>query len=445
MGAAESQDALSRAKSRQRRIGLTSVASFISRIAGFLTSFATIPFTLHYLGTERFGLWMTVNSVLAMLAFADLGIGNGLLNIVAKANGDSDRATMRAAISSAYVVLTLIAVVLLALMMVAIPAVDWRTFFNLQTPLAAREAPNALRVFALCFALNIPFGVVTRVQLALQLGFINGIWQICGALGGLAGIALAIYFDGGLPWLVAAVAGMPVLFSSLGTVVFFLKIAPDLRPTLSAASLSTMNRLVRVGMLFFALQLTASLAYSADNTIASRLLGAKEVADYSIAVRLFSVSSVVLGMVLQPLWPAFTEAIARRDLGWVRITLRRMVISAAVVTTVGSCCFLWGFDFITDIWLHRRLHVTLATLLGLGFWSVTEAVGMSLAMFLNAAHVVRFQLILAALFAVTCIAVKILAVKSFGVQGMPWATLSTYLPIVLLPTLLRLPRLMRSL
>ena len=47
----------------------------------------SVPLTLGYLGPERFGLWMTVAAVIAMLGFADFGLGNGILNAASHYNG----------------------------------------------------------------------------------------------------------------------------------------------------------------------------------------------------------------------------------------------------------------------------------------------------------------------------------------------------------------------
>ncbi len=63
---------------RYRRATLTTVTSVISKGIGILTAFITVPLTLTYLGTERYGLWMTISSVIVMLGFADFGLGDGL-------------------------------------------------------------------------------------------------------------------------------------------------------------------------------------------------------------------------------------------------------------------------------------------------------------------------------------------------------------------------------
>ena len=52
----------------------------LARIVQIGTLLVTVRLTLKYLGNERFGLWMTISSVLAMAAFADFGVGIGVLN-----------------------------------------------------------------------------------------------------------------------------------------------------------------------------------------------------------------------------------------------------------------------------------------------------------------------------------------------------------------------------
>src|SRR3984957_323827 len=105
----------SRGAERNRRAFLTGGAATLARVVQVGTSLVTVPLTLKYLGNERFGLWMTISSVLAMAAFADFGVGNGVLNTVAKAYGKDDVEGIRKAVSSGFAVLNLIAASLLLL------------------------------------------------------------------------------------------------------------------------------------------------------------------------------------------------------------------------------------------------------------------------------------------------------------------------------------------
>ena len=106
------------------------------------TSLITIPLTVHYLGNERFGLWMTISSVFAMANFADFGVGNGVLNTVADAFGKNDFDRIRAAISSGFAVLGAVGLLLLGLFASTFAWVSWADVFRVTR---LRLAPRRLR------------------------------------------------------------------------------------------------------------------------------------------------------------------------------------------------------------------------------------------------------------------------------------------------------------
>jgi hypothetical protein len=62
-----------RSKERYRRVVLTAGSSFINKGVTAVTGLISVPLTVHYLGAERYGLWMTISSTIAFLTFADLG------------------------------------------------------------------------------------------------------------------------------------------------------------------------------------------------------------------------------------------------------------------------------------------------------------------------------------------------------------------------------------
>jgi O-antigen/teichoic acid export membrane protein len=102
-------DATIRAAHRNRRTALSRSASMLARLVQIGSSLTTVPLTLKYLGNECFGLWMTMSSVLAMAAFAEFGVGNGVMNTVVTTFGRDDTLGIRQAISSGMVVLSVIA------------------------------------------------------------------------------------------------------------------------------------------------------------------------------------------------------------------------------------------------------------------------------------------------------------------------------------------------
>lgn len=432
-----------RGAERNRRAALTGGAATLARVVQASTSLITVPLALKYLGNERFGLWMTISSVLAMASFADFGVGNGVLNTVANAFGKDDMEGVRKAVSSGFALLNTIAASLVLAFFAVYHFVNWADFFRVVSPLARAEAGPALAVFAVCFALNISMDVVQRVQLGLQQGYRYGLWQICGSLSGFIGVLAGMWLRVGLPVLVIAIAGAPIFSTALNAIHFFGFVRPDLRPDRQIVSRDVINQIARLGGLFFVLQVVVAVSYSADNFIIARTLGAVNVPEYSIPQRMFALVSMMTGMLIAPLWPAYSEAISRGDMRWVSKTLGRSL--RIVLTTASILCgtLLIMAHKIIYWWAGNRIHPPFVLLLGMAIWTVIDCGGGTLSSFLNGASVIRFQVIVASIFGVGCLGLKIFFINRYGLVGIPWATIVAYGLLCVVPFVLYVPSLLK--
>jgi O-antigen/teichoic acid export membrane protein len=423
---------------RNRRAVVNGIAAVSGRLAQIAVSLFTVPLTIHYLGKERFGLWMTISSVLAMAAFADFGIGNGILNSVSDAYGKDDHENVHHVVSSGLAVLSAIGAILLAAFLSVYPFVSWADLFRVASPLARAEAGPAMTIFAVCFCLNIPLGAIQRIQMGLQESYLPSLWQVCGAALSLGGVVIGIRMHAGLPLLLAAIAGAPVLAAACNTTQFFGFKRRDLFPTWRMVSYIHVRRVAILGGLFFVLQAVVAIAFSADGFIVARSLGAVAVPDYSIPQRMFSLISIIVAMMVSPLWPAYGEAIARGDVRWVRLTLSRSLLLVFSGTCLASGLLLLFSRRLIFWWVGAHITPPTFLLLGLAVWTVVDCCGNTLAMFLNGASIMRFQIVVASLFGIACVTAKIVLVRRYGISAVPWSTLSTYVIFNALPSVLYL-------
>jgi len=81
-------------------------------------------------------------------------------------------------------------------------------------------------------------------------------------------------------------------------------------------------------------------------------------------------------------------------------------------------------------------------LMGLGIWAILSSMGNAVAMFLNGANVVRFQVICASLMCITSILGKIFLAKTIGIAGIIWATVIAYTLFTVIPCLYMIPKLL---
>jgi len=432
-----------RGSERIRRAVLTGGAATLARVVQIGSSLITVPLTLKYLGNERFGLWMTISSVLAMASFADFGVGNGVLNTVAKAFGKDDMEGVRKAVSSGFAVLNTIAALLLLSFFSIYRFVNWADFFRVYSPQARAEAGPALAVFAACFALNISMDVVQRVQLGLQQGYRYGLWQLCGSTVGFIGVLGGIWLHVGLPVLVVALAGAPIFATALNAIHFFGFARPDLRPARKLISQDAISQITRLGGLFFVLQVVSAISFSADNFIIARILGAVNVPEYSIPQRMFSIINLMASMLLSPLWPAYGEAIARGHMAWVRKTLiRSLLIVLTVGGSIAGILLIMAPRFIYW-WVGNRIHPPFMLLLGLAIWITMDCCAGAIVTFFNGASAIKLQVITAVVGGPCCLALKIVFVHRFGIMGIPWSTIIVCCLTSVVPYALYVPRLLK--
>ncbi len=433
-----------RSRERYRRVGLATVASIAARGISIFTAVISVPLTLNYLGTERYGLWITISSTIAMLAFADLGLGNGLINAIAEVHGRDDRTAARAYVSSAFFMLTVIAALLLAAFALVYPSVPWERVFNVKSAVTVQEAGPAVAVFMLCFALNLPLGIVQRVQMGYQEVYANALWQALGNLLGLAGVVLGIHLQVGLPWLVLAMAGAPVFAALLNSIALFAVQRPWLGPQFRRVSRASMRAISKIGLLFFVLQIAVALAYQSGSIVVAQILGADQVPQYAVPMRLFYFVPTILSFILMPLWPAYRESISRGDVAWVRKTWKRsLMLSLSLNIPSAVVLMLFGSQII-HMWVGPAVTPSLLLLLGLGVWLGINSFDGSFAMLFNGASAVRFQAVCALLMTIANLAISIVLTREIGVAGVVWGGVIAQTVFILIPSAFFIPRLLSS-
>jgi O-antigen/teichoic acid export membrane protein len=431
-----------RSAERYRRIAWSTVLAAVARLVGIATSFISVPLVIGYLGSERYGMWITMTSLVAALGPLDLGIGLGLLTVISDAHGRDDRATARRAIATAALMLTLIGVVAAVVFALAYPAIPWARIFNVVSPTAVAEAGPASAVLFAAFALGLPLGMIGQIQLAYQSGYISSAWAIAGNVGSLIALIAVISLRGSLPFLVVALTGVGLVAAALNGWFLLRRQRPWLMPRRHDVDLSTVRPLLKTGTLFVVLQLAGLAGYQLDNLVIAQILGASKVQEYAVPAKLFILAPTLLSFALTPLWPAYRESLARGDAAWVRRTLRRSIILAAAINIPSTLALVILGPWLLQVWVGAAVHPTLLLLVGLGAWTILNTLNGPFAMLLNGANVIAFQAVCAVTMAFANVTISILLVQRIGVSGAVYGSVIAQVLFVLLPQVWYVWRLM---
>lgn len=419
---------------RGRRILHTGVWSIFAKAAAAANLFLTVPFVLHALGPAQFGAWATLVSLVVFAGFLDFGFGNGTMNLVAGAHGRGAHAEVAIILREGRRTLLRVALWLAAAVLVALPLVPWHRLLGMPETMAGTSRAAAAAVL-FTVVLAVPLNLANRVQLGLGRGDRAFRWQAVGQLLTLGAVVVLAKAHASLAVLTAATVATPLLASIANTAQLWSD------PVMAMPAPVTRNpeiaaHIRREGMLFFVLQLAAALAFSADLPLISALRGPTDAGTYAIVQRLFSIVPMALSLIWAPLWPIYRHALAAGDHDWVVRTLRRSVLFAVLAACASAAILALGFDRIVGLWVHRPLAVGGVLLAGFAVWCVVDAAGTAIATFLNAASIMRYQVIVASVFALLCLGGKALVIVYVGTWAIPWAASATFVVANLIPTLL---------
>jgi len=415
---------------RYTRILQSAVMAFAGRGVAILVSIISIPLTVSYLGTERYGVWVTLSTLLAWLTLADLGLGNGLLNAVAEAYGHDRADLAQRYVATTFWILVAVAAGLGLVAVLLWSWLDWAALFNVSSAQARAEVGPAVALAIALTLISLPLSVMTRVLAAYQEGAIANYWAAIGNVASLAGILLVSRSEGGLPGLVLGFSGAQTLVAVVSVWWLFTRHKPWLWPHLAAFDGQHWRRLFQTGVEFFLLQVAALVLFQTDNLVIAHFLGSEHVTSYSIVYRLFNYLIVLQAFFLGPLWPAYAEAMARGDWPWIRQTFHRTLVYGTGVATLVTLVLSLLAEPVIRIWTRGIVTPQPILVWLIATWTWLALWGNLFAFLENGIGRIRIQVILGLLMAVVNLVLSVLWVQQFEVIGVIAATVVAYGAVV---------------
>ena len=416
-----------------------------NKAVGMLVSFLSVPLTIGYLGTERYGAWVTIGSLLAWLQLTDFGLGNGLNNAVTTAAGQERPDLVRMHLSNGAALLSAIAGATGLVAIVAWPHIAWGSVFGVSDPATLAELSPAVATALAVFLIQFPLSSGGKVYMAYQEGRIGTYWGMAGNVLSLLALLAVTKTGGGLVALVAAVSGTNMLVTLASNVWVYFFHRPYLRPGLRHVDVAAMRPLCAVGGKFFLIQILSLLTFQTDNLVISHYLGSATVPEYSLTYTLLSYAALPQSLLFGYLWNAYTEAISRRDISWVSRTFHANLFGGLAFSAVaiGFLCFI-AQPFIA--WWAGTAVVPAASLIAwMAAWGMINAYTSPIACLLAASSHLHNQLVYSFLATVTNLFLSIYLVGTWGVTGVIAGTVIAYLVFICVPTLVDVEMLLRRL
>lgn len=392
--------------------------SFIIKGLNIAIGLALVPLTIHYLNPTKYGIWITLSSIIGWFGFFDIGLGHGLRNRFAEALATGKYELARTYVSTTYAILSLIIGCVLFLFYLINPFLNWGKILNISDELALDSELSilALVVFTF-FCLQFVFKLITTILMADQRPAMASLFNLLGKIIVLVAIfILTKTTEGSLLFIGIAMSSAPVFVLLLSSIWFFYGKYRAYRPSLKYVDFSKANDLLKLGVNFFIIQIAVVFLYQTNNIIISHLFGPAEVTPYNVAFQYFSILTMGFSIVLSPFWSAFTEAWVKKEFNWIRSAMHKLIKIWGIIF-IGGIVMLIISPWIYQVWIGREITVSLGMSVLVAAWVILNAWNSIFAQFLNGVGKIKLQLYIGIGGSVVNVPLAVFLGTKIGIRG----------------------------
>lgn len=357
--------------SRFRRAIHGVVSSYVLLAATAVYSLASVPVALHYLDTQRFGLWMVMGTLVGYLSLIDAGMTGAAARLLIDHKDDRNGGNYGSLIKTGWLVSILQGAIIFAVGLFLAG-----TFARL---LAIPEGlqPEFIRlvnwqcgVVALMFStrmLNLVLNAHQRMDLANYIG-------VSGLLVNFAAQWIFFHFDFGvLSLALGSLVSTVIVVAGQALACAVLKLFPQAGGW-GRVSWLHFQELFNYGKDVFLVAVGTQLIMASQTIIITRMLGLEAAAMWGVGVRMFNLLNQLIWRPFDMSGAAFAEMLARGELARLRDRYRSLAVltfslAGWVAVTFAMCNSL----FIT-IWTHDKIHWPVENDWLLACWMILSAV-----------------------------------------------------------------------
>lgn len=384
---------------------------------GITVNLLLVPVLIDVLDKERYGVWLTVTTLVAWMNFLDVGLGHGLRNKLSEALAVGNEKMAVAITSTAYFSMLVLVFIFCISTVTFVPLISWSSVFNSPQYLGD-ELDKLVFWVILIFSVQFYFRLVTSVCQAIQKPEAASLINTTGLVLGFVVIwtTTRLNLDLSLWELGIVLTVAPVLVMAVANIVIFGKKYSFLKPKIKYFDRGLIKPLFSLGGSFFAVQITALLMFQSNNFIIAHTAGPSGVTEFNIAFKYLGVVSTVFYLINMPFWSASTEAFALGNHQWIVSTIKKLNIIWIGFVFVSLLILIIG-PWVYSIWLDGKIgfNITLASLLTIYYllhmqWSVYGS-------FINGSGKLRVQMIATFMAAMVHIPLAYFLGLRYGVIG----------------------------
>ncbi|MCU0473448.1 MAG: MATE family efflux transporter [Bacteroidales bacterium] len=333
------------------------LGTFIIKSCSIVISMILVPLTINYINPSRYGIWLTLSSIVAWFSFFDIGLTQGLRNKFAEAKAVGDDAIAQAYVSTTYAILCIIFFSVWLIFLIINPYLNWNKILNISEVGQSEISFLVIIVFTyfcLSFVFRMICTILTADQQPAKASFIDLLGQL---------ISLIIVFilvkttEGSLIRLGYALCISPLLVLIFSHIILFNGKYKQYRPAIFKVNFKYAKGLFNLGLIFFVIQIAGVVQYQTANIIIAQNFSTVDVTLYNIVYKYFGALNMVFVIFLTPFWSASTEAYIKNDISWIKNGIKKynqfnlllVLIGTIMLISSGTVYRLWLGEGKVDI------------------------------------------------------------------------------------------------
>lgn len=376
-----------------KQVGATTIIKGLS----VLISLIYVPLVLGFLNQEKYGIWITLTTVVNWIRLLDVGMGNGMRNKLAEAIALKQYQQGRVYVSTTYGILGGIFILVLLVFYFVNPFLNWQGILN-SAMISPTELVKLTGIVVSFIVLGFILQPVTLVYAAHGNSAAGGLIQLVISFVSLLLIWGVSTFaaKGNIILLAWIVTGIPVLIYLVVSAYTFLYKYPHLRPSIKLIKIRESGNLLRLSLQFFVLQITATIIFSSIPFVVAQLFSPNEVTVFSIANSIFNLPIMLISLIAAPVLPLVTQAYASQDYTWIRSMLKKMNMVSFLIVA-GTIIMIIVSPFIYHIWIGNKVAIPFNLSVSIGIYTIINVLVTPFSTFINGIGKIRILVILAPL------------------------------------------------
>lgn len=342
---------------REKKMLANIILAFAVKGGAVIVGVLTVPAYMTYFSNEVIlGVWYTLLSLLTWVLNFDLGIGNGLRNMLVTPIIQKDKKRIKELVSSAYVAIGIVSVFILLIGMIGINCLDLNNILNIDKNIIQPDVLSKSFKIVLC-------GIVGQFFLKLVTSILNAEEKtaLSSALPLLSNLIVLIYVliasSGSeenkllaVSRVYVAAINIPYIFASIG--VFATSLRSSI-PSFGCFHQEIARKILSLGGGFFVIQIAMLMITVTNEFLITRFYGANKVVEYQVYNKVFYTVATLFSLITNPVWSSITTAYCEKKYDWIRKTYKRM-LGLAGLAAVGTFVMAFLLQPIMDVWLGAR-------------------------------------------------------------------------------------------